>query len=75
MSILEGRTRGRVYADDTSEPRTAFIWDESHKFFLSGDAGNPVFNEALNRLILGEIYPKARRRKIWGWILHHHPES
>ncbi len=74
-SILEGRTRGRVYADDTIEPRTAFIWDESYKFFLSGDAEDPIFNEALNRLILGEIYPEARRRKIWGWVLHYHPES
>jgi GNAT superfamily N-acetyltransferase len=73
--VIEGKTPGQVFVDDDSNPTTAFIWDESSKFFLAGHEGNGEFNTALNSLITEEIYPEAIRRKIWGFVLHFYPET
>ncbi len=74
-SILKGRTKGVVYADDPNDPGSAFIWNEDFKFYLAGETDNPRFNEALNDLLTEEIYPRAKQRKIWGWVLHFHPDG
>jgi hypothetical protein len=58
-SILEGRTKGAVYADDPDDPGSAFIWNEDFKFYLAGETDNHGFNEALNDLITEKIYPRA----------------
>ena len=74
-AIVEGTMSGRIYVDDAEKPSTAFIWNNYSKFFLAGYENNNMFNTSLNKLIVEEIYPEATEKKIWGYVLHYHPDS
>ncbi|MFX1534010.1 MAG: GNAT family N-acetyltransferase [Promethearchaeota archaeon] len=63
-AIIEGNCPGRIWVEDTNNPKTAFIWDKSNKFFLVGYETNNNFNEALERLITEEISPEAEKRDL-----------
>lgn len=57
-AVIAGATPGTIYADDPVHPRSAMIIAH-HRIYLSGDAGNDGFNQALRRLFAESIYPRA----------------
>ncbi|NPE09531.1 MAG: GNAT family N-acetyltransferase [Asgard group archaeon] len=64
-AYLKGFGRGRIWVDDTSEPKSAVIWDLTNTFiFLAGDAGNQIFNNGFKRLIKDVIAPIFLEKKI-----------
>lgn len=61
-TLLEGRTPGRIWANDADEPTIALIWDRLNGFFfLAGDSSDGDLNQELNGLIVNTIFPQAIR--------------
>ena len=52
-AVIEHTSPGRIYVDDVSKPRTAFLCSVEG-YYLAGNADNLEFNVSLNRLILDE---------------------
>ena len=73
-SIMAGMTPARIYADHPTHPKAAFTWTK-HRFYLAGDASNDVFNRALNRLFVKEIYPQAIAADMSTFVLYYSPDS
>jgi RimJ/RimL family protein N-acetyltransferase len=63
-AMAAGNSPAVVYADDPVTPQTAFIWDQAHCFYLSGDHDNDRAVEQLRGLIQEVILPTARGCKI-----------
>ena len=59
-AVIEGIKPGRVLVDEAENPRTAFLWDWKHRFYLAGYEHNAAFNNALRKLITDEILPELR---------------
>ena len=61
-TLLQGRTPGRIWANDADKPATALVWDELNGFFfLAGDSSNGDINQELNHLLMDTIFPQAIR--------------
>ena len=69
-AIIGGISPGRVYADDCVQPRTALIWNESHRFFLAGQPNDQDSFRSISSLITNEITPLAIRRRINVFVLY-----
>ncbi|UCD96473.1 MAG: GNAT family N-acetyltransferase [Candidatus Bathyarchaeota archaeon] len=54
-AVIEHTSPGRIYVDDVSKPRTAFLCSVEG-YYLAGNADNLEFNVSLNRLIVDEIF-------------------
>lgn len=62
-SVLNGHTRGRVYADHTAQPQLAVLWTLMDTVLLASQPDARQF-PALRRLLLAEMGPDARARFI-----------
>jgi RimJ/RimL family protein N-acetyltransferase len=51
LAVLTNVHPGRVFVDNTEQPRTALVTRDDYWCFLGGDPGNDAFNRALNRAI------------------------
>ena len=73
-SILDGHTIGRIYADDSTHPTVALIWNETDALLVGGDPKQLLVLAALNRLIMTDLIPAAQQRGIPCFNLHHTDE-
>jgi hypothetical protein len=68
LSILDGNTRGQVYADNPGTPRFALAWDELATLFIDGEGqhgtGAQEFAGALRAWIADSVVPLAQRLGI-----------
>lgn len=69
-SVFEGRTPGRVFVDDRTNPQAAFMVTRDSWGFLAGNPDNEPFNHALNRAILSR---EAVGENAWVLFLICHP--
>jgi len=62
FSVIEARTPGRVLVDHSERPATACVAVGSvpSDLFLGGDEGDPLFNRALQDLLVTEVMPRLR---------------
>ncbi|KPJ63458.1 hypothetical protein AMJ44_14455 [candidate division WOR-1 bacterium DG_54_3] len=58
-AFVEGNSPGRIWVDDVVGPRTAFMWDKAHCYYLVGSAYNEKFNTELKKSIVKKIVPEA----------------
>jgi RimJ/RimL family protein N-acetyltransferase len=59
-AALEGRTKGRVFADDPANPKICFAWTHSECAYLLGKEGNEQLNSFLRQLLVKEIIPATK---------------
>ena len=59
-AVIEGRSSGRVFADDTADPGAAFVWTGTECAYVAGGEDNSRFKQALQQLVLAEIIPAAQ---------------
>lgn len=74
-SVIAGNTPGRIYADDVSVPRAAWIWNRMGTMLAAGYPHNDAFNRALSTTLTEEMLPDARRRGIPSITLHYSPDA
>jgi len=55
QAALEGTNPGRIFVDDTAQPRTAFVLTVEG-YLLAGEYDNPATNEALRRFLKKQIF-------------------
>lgn len=58
-AVVEGNSPGQIWVDDLTSPKTAFMWDKAHCYYLVGSAGNVEFNSALKEFINEKVVPEA----------------
>lgn len=61
-SVLLKQPPGEVYVDSVISPRTAFIWNNEHNFFILGDLDNKEYNEQLSKVIYESIFKRAKQK-------------
>ena len=61
-SVLLNHSPGDVYVDSVISPKTAFIWNNEHHFFILGDLDNKVYNEQLSKIIYENIFKQAKQK-------------
>lgn len=61
-SVLLKQSPGEVYVDSVISPRTAFIWNNEHNFFILGDLDNKEYNEQLSKVIYESIFKRAKQK-------------
>jgi RimJ/RimL family protein N-acetyltransferase len=59
-AVIEGHTRGRVFADDATDPGAAFVWTGTECAYLAGGEESSSFKQALHQLVVQEIIPAAQ---------------
>lgn len=57
QSVIAGNTKGRIFVDNTSQPKTALVWVIYCMFYFLGDPENPDFNDALPGFFQNELIP------------------
>ena len=61
-SVLLNHSPGDVYVDSVISPKTAFIWNNEHNFFILGDLDNKEYNEQLSKVIYESIFKRAKQK-------------
>lgn len=56
-AVMEGKFRGRIYADNRENPRTALIWAIYSMYYLVGDDQNPDFNDSFDCFLEQQLAP------------------
>ena len=59
-SILDGNTRGEIWADHPKNPTMAAIWDRILTVYVAGNYENSAFNRALGEWVESSVAPTAR---------------
>ncbi len=58
-AVIAGNSPMRVWVDSVDTPKSSFLWDQSHCYYLGGDAGNRDFCDAVANMLTNTIIPKA----------------
>jgi GNAT superfamily N-acetyltransferase len=53
-AVIAQNSPARVWVDDPDRPRTAFLWDKGHHYYLAGDAENAAFNAGVTTFVHGQ---------------------
>ena len=56
-AVIEGRFKGRVFLDDSADPKAALVCTGSECVYVAGGQGRGGFNQALRHLIMTEVIP------------------
>lgn len=59
-SILAGNTKGEVYSDHTSPPKSSIVNGMGFEILVAGEAGNTRFNEEAANYIVNNVMPIAK---------------
>ena len=74
-TLLEGRTPGKIWANDATQPTMALVWDRLNGFFfLAGDSSDGNLNQELNSLIVDSMFPQAIRLGYRHFFLQFAPQ-
>lgn len=71
-SIVKKYTRGRIYADDPKNPKTAVVWNLLDTVVVGG-SGSEAKNGGISRLIEDELVPEAKKFRIPEFNIHFNP--
>ncbi len=63
-AVAAGNSPGAIWVDDPAHPRSVFMWDKAHCYYLVGAAGDREFNAAIEKLIAERIAPAASARRV-----------
>lgn len=63
-AMQAGNSPAKIWVDDVTAPRSAFLWDKTHSLYAGGDTGNADFNDGLRQLIDDVILPEAEREDL-----------
>ncbi len=63
-SILSA-TFSEIWVDSKISPKTAFLWDNSTRFYLAGYENNEEFNQSLKTLLIETIFPEAVKNNLF----------
>ena len=73
-ALLDGKTPGRIWVNNSEAPTTAFVWDKVNTlFFLVGDSKDYNLNQEINHLIINTIFPEAIQRQYAKFYLQFAP--
>lgn len=61
-SVLLNQSPGTVYVDSVINPKSAFIWNNEHNFFILGDLDNKAYNEQLSKIIYENIFKQVKQK-------------
>ena len=69
-SVLAGHGRATIWVDDPAAPRTAFLWDNNHSYYVVGEPGTPPFCDAIARMVSDHVargtrYAVIRSSPAW----------
>ncbi len=74
QAILQGAVPAPVYIDQPRQPRVTLTWT-GHRCYLAGSAPDKECIEALRRLLVGTIFPRARQEGRQVLVLYYAPDS
>ena len=57
-AVVAENSQGRIWVDDPSSPRSAFLWDRGARYYFAGGEDNEAFNEAVGRVVREQIGPR-----------------
>ena len=57
-AVVAENNQGRIWVDDPSSPRSAFLWDRGARYYFAGGEDNKAFNEAVGRVVREQIGPR-----------------
>jgi RimJ/RimL family protein N-acetyltransferase len=75
QSVIEHNTTGKIYVDDTANPRGALLWNNQDALLLEGTPCFGEFNQSLAKIISKQIIPNAFSRGIPVLSLHYFPDA
>lgn len=61
-SVLLNHSPGDVYVDSVTSPKTAFVWNSEHNFFILGELDNKTYNEQLGNVIYSDIFKRVKQK-------------
>lgn len=72
-SLVAGNARGRIWVDDPTNPKSAFLWSEGSQYYVAGCEDNEAYNNGVRQVIRQEIAPAPNSFLIAyysadGWI-------
>lgn len=59
-SILAGNTKGEVYSDCTSTPKSSIVNGMGFEILVAGETGNTRFNQEAANYVAGKVMPSAK---------------
>lgn len=72
-AVVEGTSPGRIYVDDASRPRSAFLVS-AEGYFVAGSPDDEDFNHGLGRLAAGRLFPELGEGE-YGFDVHYAPAA
>ncbi|MFX0014333.1 MAG: GNAT family N-acetyltransferase [Promethearchaeota archaeon] len=61
-AVIAGNSPMHIWVDETTAPKSAFLWDKSHCYYLVGETENSEFCEAITTLLYDTIMPDVIAR-------------
>jgi len=75
LAAIEGAAPGRIWVDDVTHPRTAFLWDKAHELFFAGEEHDQELNRALGGLLAEKVFPEAAGQESYVYVAHYWPSG
>ena len=70
-AVIKGIRPGKIYVDNLTNPKTAFVWAKPSEFCLSGSPDNDQFNSSLKNLVDEKITPELLSHNIKFSVLYY----
>jgi RimJ/RimL family protein N-acetyltransferase len=61
LVVINGDNQGRMWVNQTKNPKTGVLVDNENSIYLVGDYSNPILNKEIAYLIFNEIFPEASK--------------
>jgi RimJ/RimL family protein N-acetyltransferase len=69
QAVLSGHNPGRIFMNDLTFLRAAFLWTPCGYWFIAGNPEDSASRQALRRLLFSELVPQALARGENGFLL------
>jgi len=69
-AVIKGIRPGKIYVDNVTNPKTAFVWAKPSEFCLAGYPDNDQFNSSLQSLVDEKITPELLSHNIKFSVLY-----
>ena len=74
LVVINGDNQGRMWVDDSENPKTGLLVDNENSIYLVGDEHNSLINKEIANLIFDEIFPEARKIAVKfenTWVIYY----
>jgi len=68
FSIINGNHPGRIFVDDTNNPKTAIVWAIGRWAYIDGRTDNTAFNRSLPNFISESVIPDSKNKLKMNWF-------